>query len=43
VLDMSVAGSSAQQAQEALAQHLDRLTEMALRFDDRRERRRRVE
>jgi acyl-[acyl-carrier-protein] desaturase len=39
-LDRPVAASPARQAQEALAQHLDRLTAIADRFDDRRERRR---
>jgi len=43
VLDMPVVSSSARQAQVALTQHLDRLTRMAQRFDDRRERRRRLE
>jgi acyl-[acyl-carrier protein] desaturase len=42
-LNRPVAGSSARQAQEALAQHLDRLKKMAQRFDDRQERRRHVE
>jgi acyl-[acyl-carrier-protein] desaturase len=40
-LDIPVTSSSARQAQEALARHLDRLTQMAERFDQRRERRRR--
>ncbi len=39
-LEMPVAGSAARQAQESLSRHLDRLTEMARRFDDRRELRR---
>jgi acyl-[acyl-carrier-protein] desaturase len=43
VLDTPAVGPSARQAQESLARHLDRLTEMAQRFDDRRERRRFVD
>jgi acyl-[acyl-carrier-protein] desaturase len=42
-LDVRVTTASARQAQQALSKHLDRLAQMAERFDERRERRRRKE